>query len=626
MHPLWQLKQVITFEGEHRVDRCNIIGNQKGGDLWCAFMSLVLWIAIFVRGISDLLAYVDDAFLWEFEDNIAWYAPYSKFLPQKQSDLLELWDELGIPHDCAKQIYGTPLLIIGFEVDAKLMKSLNVFPLLRPGLSLLYDKISNKLHPHQLVELSVGLSRELEWLASHIKRDDRTFFLDSVAWGVDDADIIIYGDASLLGLEKVRNRIFFYEALTVVCALQWATTLIPRPSRIIIFSDNSNTVDLFDTLRAKPVYNSLLRFTIDLLIHTGVDLRVLHIPGEMNSVADALSRGDHQRAIHLSSKQPHRLPWTTERLQRERAIAIGFSLERSSRLSYTSALNSYISFCHLHNFPLDPNPDTLSFFVVYMCHHIRPQSVESYLSGICNQLEPFFPHVCTAHKSPLVTRTLKGCKKQFNSPPSRKRPLSRSDLTMLLSSYSSSKNHDDLLFLALITTGFHALMRLGELVWPDNAALRDWRKVTLRSTVHILPHGFEFFLPYQKTDKFYEGDRIIVPMLRSPDDPVLPFIRYLQSRDHLHPVLPHLWTRLDGSIPTRSWFIHRLRQHFPNDVAGHSLHSGGATALAEDGVTPEFIQRAGRWSSDAFERYIRKHPFLLIALLFNTRLPTSHSH
>jgi len=70
---------------------------------------------------------------------------------------------------------------------------------------------------------------------------------------------------------------------------------------------------------------------------------------------------------------------------------------------------------------------------------------------------------------------------------------------------------------------------------------------------------------------------------------------------------------------TRSWFIRRLRHHFSSDVGGHSLRSGGATALAEAGVPPHIIQAIGRWASDAFQIYIRKHPVLLAAMLYGHR-------
>ena len=38
-------------------------------------------------------------------------------MPTDQYHLLSLWDELGIPHKPHKQISGSPLTIIGIEVD-----------------------------------------------------------------------------------------------------------------------------------------------------------------------------------------------------------------------------------------------------------------------------------------------------------------------------------------------------------------------------------------------------------------------------------------------------------------------------------------------------------------------------
>ena len=70
-------------------------------------MGIVLWIAINVKHILDLLAYVDDMFSWEFANNLLWYEPYTCHFPAKQALLLQLWDELGIPHEQSKQVFGS---------------------------------------------------------------------------------------------------------------------------------------------------------------------------------------------------------------------------------------------------------------------------------------------------------------------------------------------------------------------------------------------------------------------------------------------------------------------------------------------------------------------------------------
>ena len=81
---------------------------------------------------------------------------------------------------------------------------------------------------------------------------------------------------------------------------------------------------------------------------------------------------------------------------------------------------------------------------------------------------------------------------------------------------------------------------------------------------------------------------------------------YIRSRDGLFPLHPQLWLRANGLSPTRSWFLRKLHQYCPMDIAGQSMRAGGATALAEAGTSADLIHGAGRWASDAFERYIRK--------------------
>lgn len=257
-----------------------------------------------------------------------------------------------------------------------------------------------------------------------------------------------------------------------------------------------------------------------------------------------------------------------------------------------------------------------------MSHHIKPSSVDSYLSGICNQLEPFYPDVRDARRHRLVTQTLRGCKKIRAVATHRKRPLRRAELAALAPTYSNSHSHDDLLFFTILLVGFFGLMRLGELVIPDRTELQDPRKIPLRHSVEILPNAFSFFLPGHKADRFFEGNRIIIQETSGDDDPVAPFKKYLASRDSLFPFHPHLWLRADGSVPTRNWFLCRLKVHFndPN-VSGHSLRAGGATALAEAGIPSHIIQAIGWWSSATFQIYIRQHPVILAALLYGSRPP-----
>ena len=210
------------------------------------------------------------------------------------------------------------------------------------------------------------------------------------------------------------------------------------------------------------------------------------------------------------SRQPIRTAWSHERLIHECVIALGYALDTSTLQTYNSHLQSYLSFCKLHSLPLDPTPDTLSFYIVFMSHHIKLVSVMQYLSGIINSLEPHFPNIRNTRQNILVTRTLMGMKKLRGfTGTHRKQALTEEDLHALLD-LSTSNNLDDLVFNSIVFSSFHALLHLGETTQSDNPTKCSFRKVTLHHSVKLTPSTFSLVLPTHKADHFYEGSTILI--------------------------------------------------------------------------------------------------------------------
>lgn len=184
MHPLWQIKQVNTIDGERFIDRCNAFGGCASGSIFIAFNSLVAWIAKEVKKVRYLGNYVDDSSGCGLADDLIYYTPYKKSYPRDQATLLNLWDELGIPHKEAKQVFGSPLTIIGISVNSNYLTftlpddakqrlideltwwsqkgrkekvkrwyqmggwfnwALNIYPFLRPALNNFYPKLKGHL-------------------------------------------------------------------------------------------------------------------------------------------------------------------------------------------------------------------------------------------------------------------------------------------------------------------------------------------------------------------------------------------------------------------------------------------------------------------------------------------------
>jgi hypothetical protein len=356
LHPLWQIKQIVTIDGERHIDHCTTFGGRGSCRSFTSFMGLVIWIAIFIKKICDLLSYMDDSFSFDVEGNVLWYAPYQCYYPAKQTKLLKFWDEIGLPHEKPKQEYSRRLRITGFMVDpnemrvtmdsedkAKLLErvadfihtapcgtrrslrefqqlagwinwALNVFPLLKLGLSNVYDKISGKTKSHAMIYVSKGVVDDLRWLYDHVEASYRIRVFEATDWSIDQVDYTAYGDASTMGmgyyfvetkcgyqshlpLNPPKDVIFYFEALTILAVVENVCLHTWLPKRLVVFSENSNTVNIFSCLHAKPCYNNILKSTVSLLIQHRIDLRVVLISGSDNIVGDALSRFQNDRAI-----------------------------------------------------------------------------------------------------------------------------------------------------------------------------------------------------------------------------------------------------------------------------------------------------------------------------------------
>ena len=358
VHPFWQIKQINTVNGQRYVDRNNAFGSSASGAIFIAFNSLVSWIARRKRGIQYLATYVDDSSGFDLEDDFLFYEPYHTSFPRHQTLLLMLWDELSIPHKRKKQIFGPIIPVIGIEVDLNAMTfslsasrrsdicdalrswaikpidnskpnyqlkhwqqmggwlnwAFNVYPLLRPCLNNFYPKTSGSHHPTRRIWVNNAIRDDFAWAARHIESSDGVHLYRASDWDPSLADFTIYCDACPDGMGfwyPSLNRgfysptpknaniegIFYFEALCVFCALRDVQYQAHRGAQVVIYTDNLNTVQIFNSLACLPTYNHLLRSSVDILLSTEIDLRVLHVLGENNEVADALSRCQFTSAL-----------------------------------------------------------------------------------------------------------------------------------------------------------------------------------------------------------------------------------------------------------------------------------------------------------------------------------------
>ncbi|KAH9911022.1 uncharacterized protein BXZ73DRAFT_2249, partial [Epithele typhae] len=229
--PQQQLLQINTIDHLRHVDRNLPFGHRGSLKCWQAFNSLVIWIAEKKRSVHRISNYVDDSASGSPQDDLQWFEPFQQHIPSPLARLLSLYDELGIPYDRRKQLWGPQLPYIGFLVDVDdfsftfpedrklnlitaiekfvsfssdahrrrtihdfqalaghISWSLNVFPLLRPCLANIYDKISGKSQPHAKAFINNGIVRDLQWFLRHIQTLPGIRILATEAWTPADLD------------------------------------------------------------------------------------------------------------------------------------------------------------------------------------------------------------------------------------------------------------------------------------------------------------------------------------------------------------------------------------------------------------------------------------------------------
>src|SRR5882724_12119837 len=234
-----------------------VFGSRSSPRIWCTFMGLIVWIGIYVYMIKDLLHYMDHAFTYDSDPTLQYYGPHDSYYPSKQCHLLTLWDNIGLPHERCKQVFGQAIDIIGFHVDPVKMSftmlqeskddlirailgfvdttsschrplvewqrllgwnnwGLNTFPLLKPGLQSSYSKIRGKSNVHASIYLNKQVLSDLHWVADTLGSSTGLFYFDMTEWVPLDIDMVIYCDACLTGLGFYcpQHNIMFYTRVT----------------------------------------------------------------------------------------------------------------------------------------------------------------------------------------------------------------------------------------------------------------------------------------------------------------------------------------------------------------------------------------------------------------------------
>ena len=233
---------------------------------------------------------------------------------------------------------------------------------------------------------------------------------------------------------------------------------------------------------------------------------------------------------------------------------------------------------------------------------MAPASISNYISAIwAHQRIMGFE----AYSSDYVLRLImRGIRRVYNSSRPPRHPFSKEELLSIYQ-FINTLLPDDLIFWAIITLAFRALLRKSH--YTNSIHNLRWRNVSL------YPDHLLLTLPSSKTDQFGTNPLRIV-LNSSPGSPLCP-VFWLQELARVQkPSESDFIFRLPypgGLLPVPySWFNCKLKAVAssvgldPTSVSSHSLRHGGASFMSSLGSDMIDIRARGSWASSAIFNYL----------------------
>ena len=275
------------------------------------------------------------------------------------------------------------------------------------------------------------------------------------------------------------------------------------------------------------------------------------------------------------------------------------------------------------SFPLDESK-TLTFVGWLVKRGLAGSTINSYLSGIRQA------HITEGHhppnlRSPLITQVIEGMKKVDNIKKQEGEKPKRIAMTPLIlrtwkaelriSDYSDC---DKLMMWAVSTLAFSGTFRCHELLARYNNSFDPQytllakdiqaKSVKINQTQHTI---IQVRVKSEKTDRV--GVNTIVDVYESggPLCPVKALEKWRNQSKTQDPELPAF--RWKSGKPFTGTDLNKalrklLAKHFDYEkdkISGHSFRAGLPTLAGQLGFTDTEIQALGRWSSRAFQAYVK---------------------
>ena len=193
-------------------------------------------------------------------------------------------------------------------------------------------------------------------------------------------------------------------------------------------------------------------------------------------------------------------------------------------------------------------------------------------------------------------------------------PITPTILTAIRNSLEQHHCFDNTMLWAACCVGFFGFMRCGEFTVPTPSAYDSQKHLSVKDIAvdsHSHPTMVAITLRHSKTDQLGKGTTIHLGKTAASICPVAALLQYLAIRP---PGDGHLFITEQGIPLTKALFIQRVKDALgqagmdTSRYKGHSFRIGAATTAAASGLNEGVIKTLGRWSSSAYQAYIRMPP------------------
>ncbi len=287
--------------------------------------------------------------------------------------------------------------------------------------------------------------------------------------------------------------------------------------------------------------------------------------------------------------------------------------------TYVTAWKCFKSFHLSYNIPF-PEFSLLSItsFISFLnsIKSLQVSSIKSYISGI-----QFFHKLLYGAPSPEINNSqtallIRGIQRSRPIRPDSRLPITLDILTKCIHALrtcyqplSTARTLDTMFILP-----FFGFLRCAELT--TSSKFDPAINPTISDLTVLDSETISFLIKQSKTGQVKKGHLVYIFNLSSPIQPYQAVREYLhlrisQAKSPLEPLfLDHA-----GKPVSRTWFQKQLKSVLllagisAANFSSHSFRIGAATSAAQKGLTKHQIQTLGRWSSEAFQSYIRTDQF-----------------